>query len=259
VTRLHLGKTPATPSPKDIRIGSFLDVERVAALPPKPYHPHDTGFALQMYGNGPDETVAPGFGGAGDCVWAMLCNAIQLARHASGKPLAPLSGKSAIGAYSEVTGYRIGDDATDRGTDMGEAMGHMRHTGLLDLAGTRHRIGAYATYDPKNRAEHLAVIRTFGSGAVGIEFPGYAMDEFNAHKPWSYHAGGTIDGGHAILAPRYERVFTWAEEIEVTNPFLQHQADEGFALIWPEFLDGSQETPEGFDAAALTKILGTLT
>ena len=107
--------------------------------------------------------------------------------------------------------------------------------------------------------ELRAVVETFGGAALGIEFPSYAMSEFDAHKGWSYHAGGTNVGGHAILVPRYGHAYTWAEEITVSRPFLTHQADEGFAMIDAEFLDGSRETPEGFDAAALTRMLGTLT
>lgn len=252
---LHTGKTPATPSPSDFKVREILDVERAAAAP---FHWHDTGFALQMYGNGPDPTVAPDFDGAGDCVLAMISNAIQFFRHAAGLAPAPLNGKTAIAAYSEITGYRIGDANTDRGTDMGVAASWWRKTGMQDLSGARHTILASATFDPTNLTELEAVIKTFGVAGVGINFPSYAMTEFDAHKAWSWHAGGVNDGGHAILVPRPERVYTWAEEIEATRTFLERQADEAFAFISREFLNAKGTTPEGLDLAMLDAKLAAL-
>lgn len=253
---LHLGKRPASPSSSDFRLSAVLDVELVAA---KPYKPHDTGFPILMYGNGPDSTApATARDGAGDCVFAMISNCIQLWRHAAGLPLARLNGTTAIHAYSEVTGYIPGDAETDNGTDMGVAASWWRKTGMRDLDGHRHKIGAFATFDPRNLIELEAVIRTFGVAGIGINFPDYAMDEFNSHRSWAYRAGGRNEGGHAITIPKRRKVYSWAREFGIGDTFIQHQADEGFAFVSPEFLDGSKETPEGLDAAALNRALAAL-
>jgi hypothetical protein len=253
---LHTGKRPATPSPLDFNIHELADVEKAAAAP---FHWHDTGFALQMYANGPDPTAPAGAtGGVGDCVIAMMSNAIQFWRHASGRPLAPLNGATAVRAYSAITGYVVGNAATDQGTDMGEAASFWRHTGLEDLAGERHVIDAYATFDPTNLTELTAVIKLFGVAGIGINFPSRAMEEFNDHKTWSYHANDPTEGGHAILAPRPERLYTWAAEVKDTGAFIRHQADEGFAFVSKEFLNALGETPEGFNEAALDAKLAAL-
>lgn len=256
---LCLGKQEATPKATDITLRSIVDVERANATPPKPYHPHDRGFPILMYGNGPDESVAPGFRGAGDCVWAMFCNFIQLWRHASGKPLAPLDGKSAIRAYSQFTGYQIGVDSTDQGTNMATAASQMRHTGLLDNSGKRHKIGAYVTFNPTSIAEQNAAIKVFGAVGLGIQFPSYAAEEFREGLSWEYRAGGQIEGGHAITIPRKQKVYSWAREFGIGDAFIVHYSDEAFAFISPEFLDTSHHTPEGFDQAALLTQLAALT
>ena len=254
---LHLGKTPATPSPLDFKVHEILDVELVLA---KPYKPHDTGFPILMYGNGPDATAPTGAeDGAGDCLFAMVSNCVQLWRHAAGLPLAALNGTTAIHAYSEVTGYKPGDASTDNGADMGVVASWWRKTGMRDLNGKRHKIGAFATFDPTNLRELTAVVRTFGAAGLGINFPDYAMDEFNRHESWAYRATGRNEGGHAITIPKNRKVYTWAREMGIGDTFIQHQADEGFAFISHEFFDGSKETPEGLDDAALTRLLGALT
>lgn len=253
-----LGKKPANPSPRALKLVDFLDVEKVIASP-LPYHPHDTGFPLHMWGNGPDDSVRKGFEGAGDCVWAGFCNLIQLWRHAAGWGLASLTGKEAIGAYSEFTGYRIGVDATDQGTDMTKAMSQMRRTGLKDAKGNRHKIGAYLSITPGDSQQMIAAIRTFGAISIGIQFPSYAMQDFDQHKPWNYQAGGQIEGGHCIVLPKKGKAYSWAREFGIGDTFLSHLCDEAFAIISPEFLEPySEKTPEGFDLAALTKILKTL-
>lgn len=257
---LHLGKQPATPSPLDFKLADFLDVELVNA---KPYAPHDTGFPLAMYGNGPDDTVRKGFQGAGDCVWAAFCELIHLWQHAAFRPLAPITGKEAIGAYSEFTGYRIGDDATDQGTSLATAMSQMRKTGLKDAKGTRHKIGAYLSITPGSSSQMQAAIRAFGAISIGINFPSYAMTEFNADKPWNYQTGGQIEGGHCIVASRPPvgtawDVISWARRFHANTAFLSHLCDEAYAIIDPEFLNATGKTPEGLDAKALNAALAKL-
>ena len=61
-------------------MGDIL-AEKVFQVPeaaPAPYpdefgHEKIEGHEWQMLGNGPDDSVQPGFEGAGDCVWAGAC------------------------------------------------------------------------------------------------------------------------------------------------------------------------------------------
>lgn len=254
--RLHTGKTEATPDERDIKLRDVLDVDLVLATA---YKPHDKGFPRHMYGNGPDATVRPGFGGAGCCVWAMYANAIQLSRHAAGLAPAAITGKEVIAAYSKYTGYVIGDDSTDNGTDMGDAASHMRHTGMLDAHGTPHLIGAYASIETHDDDAMVATIKAFGQVALGIKFPESAMQQFP--HAWRVVPGAQIEGGHAILGVRPLAtgidILTWAAELEAMLAFVKLYADEAQAIIIPEFLKAGH-TPEGLDVAALTKLLPSL-
>ncbi len=73
--RGKLGKTPATVDEHDLR---FAAVTAGLTLPQAPanfghgsiYKDGEAAGDWQMNGNGPDNTVAPGFEGAGDCVLA---------------------------------------------------------------------------------------------------------------------------------------------------------------------------------------------
>ena len=57
---LRLGKLPATQSPNDFRLEQVVDIAAVLPAIPKTFG-HEKGFALEMFGNGPDDTVRPGF------------------------------------------------------------------------------------------------------------------------------------------------------------------------------------------------------
>lgn len=261
---LHRGKRPATPSPHDFQLVNYADMERVAAATPKPV-PHDTGFALGMYGNGPDDTVRPGFGGAGDCVFAAICELLHLSQHAVGTPLAPLTGREAIAAYSEVTGYVIGDESTDQGTDMGEALAWLRKTGIADATGKRHKALAYLSLTPKSHAEKMAALYYFGAADIGIAFPDYAMDEFNAGRDWNYEAGKPApQDGHCIpivraSSTRKWQIYSWDRELGMSTTFDSHYEDEAFAIIFEDYFNAQTHlSPEGFDSKKLLADLATL-
>lgn len=255
------GVKPPTADPRDIRLTEILDVERVLATPIT-YHPHDTGFPILMYANGPDPTAPVGPDGqrviVGDCVDAMASNAIQEWRHAAGKPLAPLNGATAVQAYSETTGYVIGDESTDQGTDMRQHASWWRKTGMPDADGHRHKIGAYAVFNPTELDEVWAGIQAFGGVGLAVDFPDYADDEFAKHEAWNYRAGGSSLGGHAIWLPRKRKVYSWAREFGIGDKFITTRGQQGFAYISAEFLDGSKHTPDGLDVAALNRILASL-
>jgi hypothetical protein len=140
---LHkLGKKPATYDKRDLQ---FAHYRTAAPLPP---HPKQFGHeklvaanGWQMLGNGPDNTVSPGFQGAGDCVFAGGDHETMLWTLEAGSA-ANFSGATAISDYSAVTGYNPKDPNSDQGTDVREALKYRQNTGLIDAAGSRHQIGA---------------------------------------------------------------------------------------------------------------------
>ena len=258
--KLHLGKQPARRDDRDIMLGAIIDH---AALPAHPkYFGNESKMPLPrlMLGNGPDDSVQPGFQGAGDCVFAMIINFVRLSCAIGGKPIPPFTGKEAIDAYSEVTHYVIGDDSTDNGTDMRTALNWFRKTGIKDANGVRHKLGAYAAIDLANVDKEFEALYLMGVGnACGIQFLASAMDEFDAGKPWS-KTGGQSEGGHAILWDahrKYEYAETWAKDQPVTAHFMKSQLDEAYALFTEDMLvDGN--APCGLKGDVLKSLLKQL-
>jgi hypothetical protein len=120
---LKLGKKPATQDDRDItfsvvRIG-LPEIKVPSRFGHGTIFPNET---WRMLGNGPDPTVHPGFGGAGDCVEAMMGHVTMEAAKLFRRQIPALAGKEAIAAYSAITGYVLDDESTDNGTDMRDAM-----------------------------------------------------------------------------------------------------------------------------------------
>jgi hypothetical protein len=257
---LHLGKQPHTPDPRDLKLEDYVDL--TSRVPWNLGHESLMPQPRLMLGNGPDDSVQPGFGGAGDCVFACIANLIRLSSAIGGKPIPPITGREAIAAYSEVTGYRIGDESTDNGTDMRTALNWWRNTGFQDAAGVRHKLGAFALIPQGAHVNWYRALYQLDVGvALGFEFPDSAMAQFNAGKKWQIVPGARVEGGHAVLLDarrRWPRVETWAREQDVTEPFLEHFVDEAWAVFMPEILDGSGSSPEGLNVTQLTADLAAL-
>ena len=266
-TALKLGKKPATYDSRDFR---FADLRTLAPLPP---HPKQFGHeklvaakAWQMLGNGPDNTVAPGFTGAGDCVFAGGDHETMMWTIEGGHP-ATFTGANAIADYSAVTGYdphapldSHGENPTDNGTNVRDALKYRRKTGLVDAHGTRHKIGAYVALEIGNMEELLEALYLFGIVAIGFQFPASAMDQFDHGKPWSVVAGSTIEGGHYVPLVAYRQTLecvTWGRIQKMTTEFYKKYCDEAWAILSPEML-ASGKSPEGFDLAQLQKDLKAL-
>ncbi len=256
---LKLGKKAATSSPKDLLFKTYLRTAQLPAHPKQFGHESLLDGHRQMLGNGPDDSVAPGFQGAGDCVFAAICNAIFLLNASAGVTV-KFTGKEAIAAYSEVTGYVIGKDSTDQGTDMRVALAWLRKTGIADATGKRHKIGAFLAIKPDTLG-HLEEAAYLGLLVLlGIHFPSSAMSQFDANKPWTVVKGATDEGGHCILfdalraTPKAE---TWARDQAASTGFFTKYVDEAWVIISEEALV-SGKTIDGLDMAALLADLTAL-
>ena len=265
--KLRLGKKPATYDSRDLLFAQFRTAE------PLPSHPKHFGHeklvgakSWQMLGNGPDNTVATGFGGAGDCVFAGGDHETMLWTLESGAP-ANFSGANAIADYIAVTGYdpkapvdANGDNPTDQGTNVRDALKYRQKTGLIDAAGKRHNIGAYVSLELGNQEELLEALYLFGIVGIGFAFPGSAMDQFNAGKPWSVVPGPKPKDGHYVPFVAYRKnleCVSWGRIQRMTWPFYQKYCDEAWAILSPEMLVEGKSL-EGFNLAQLQADLKTL-
>ena len=260
---LKLGKKPPTPDHRDITF------KAVTAGLPLPSPPSRFGHGLafkdwQMLGNGPDETVASGFEGCGDCVFAGADHEHMLATKLGtwGKHPASFTGASTVSDYSAVTGYVLGDDSTDQGTEVREALKYRRSTGVIDANGVRHKIGAYVSINPTDWHELMQAVYIFSAVGIGFEFPDSAWQQFDDHLPWDVVDGASIEGGHYV--PVFGRNSTstggcvsWARRQGFTRDFYEAYNDESWAIVFPEEIRNGM-TERGFTLEQLNAALAEL-
>lgn len=260
MTQLKLGKKPASHDDRDLLFSRFLVSATLPKVPAR--FGHGTAYSnWQMLGNGPDDSVEPGFQGAGDCVFAGAAHESMLWNKLGGKKVT-FTGANAISDYSAVTGYVVGDDNTDQGTDVRTALKYRVKTGVIDSKGIRHKIAAYVKLDPKNWDQLMEAAYIFGVVGIGFEFPDSAMDQFNQNKDWDVVQGAQIEGGHYV--PVVGRTSTlkggavsWAKRQGFTKAFYEAYNDETWALVSQEELKNGKNE-RGFDFAGLNTALSQL-
>lgn len=261
---LHLGKREATPRDTDFR---FAALRAGIALPAVPYRfGHGTLYLdWGMYGNGPDSTVGPGFSGCGDCVFAGAAHEHRMYNKVVHRREVPFDGRTVVADYSAVTGYVVGDDSTDQGTYVHDALAYRRRTGIADSLGQRHKIGAYVALDPKSWEHLREATYIFGAVGMGFEFPASAWGQLDGGVPWDVVEGddGGIDGGHyvpVVGAASSTKVacVTWGQRQALTRAFYERYNDEAWVYITPEELHHDRTGLHGFDIAQLNGWLAQL-
>jgi hypothetical protein len=247
------GKKAARPGAVQMKLGAYLK----AGLP-RPADPRNFGHASKIATNGWGMLANDQFG---DCVWAGAAHEHMLMAAIAGTVL-KFTDKNVLAAYSAVTGFNAKDPATDQGTDMQAAASYRRKTGIKDSKGHVHKVAAYLEVAKHSLDQISEAAYLFGAVGVGIEFPDFAMDQFNRGEPWDVvaHAPAPQDG-HYIPVVGVENgnlvCVTWGRKQLMTPAFFTKYCDEAVAYINPEYLVAGK-TPEGFDAAALTADLAGL-
>lgn len=263
-TKLPYGKTKATYDSRDLRYADYrtaLAVENhLPTIPASFGHGGDFSNWL-MLGNGPDDTVAPGFQGCGDCAWAAPAHSTMQIFHEAGKPIPVFSGKTVVDQYAEYSGYNIQTGANDNGSNMRDVLNWRQGKGYRDDTGTLHKIGPYVSLEPGNIEHVKEATYLFESLEIGIEVPSSAQNQFIEGKPWSVVPGSEIEGGHAIVlignpAPYIFEVITWGKRQLVTEEFLKKYMDESWAYISPErYASVTGKTYEGYENADMELFL----
>jgi len=254
VTELKLGKLPAKPRSTDLMFAHYRDSASLS-------HPSRFGHY--------DIIPRDGWGMLGndrygDCVWAGAAHETMLWNKEAGRTVT-FDDKSVLSDYAACTGFDPVTGANDNGTDVHNALSYRRHTGIVDASGKRHKIGAYVAIEPGNYEHLLDALYLFSAVGIGFEFPDYAIDEFNAGKPWTYRKGGTIEGGHYVCLvgkpnSLYIDPVSWAHLTGMTKRFFEHYCDEAYGILSTEMLNAQGVTLEGFNLAQLQddiKQLGT--
>lgn len=245
---MKFGKLPARDGAVKFKLANYID-KTVLPKPPKTFGHESLITNWKMLGND----------AWGDCVLAGAAHETML-WNAMAKRTVGFTDKSVLSDYSAVTGFDPRDPNTDQGTDMQKAASYRRSTGVLDSAGNRHKVAAYLSIRPGHVDELYQAMYLFGAVGVGIEFPGSAMDQFDAGKPWTVVKRSPIEGGHYVPALALRDmivVVTWGKLQRMNASFYSQYSDECVAYVSDEFLTAGK-SPEGFDRAALLADLKAL-
>lgn len=262
ITRFRPGVKPDDGRPRALITRDLVDVGHTA-----PQHPAlrdwlTLGGPWPMLGNAD----------WGDCVEAgglHYCQAVTA--YALGRPVVAQDG-DALGLYSILTGFNQkagppGSNPTDQGTDPLDLLNYWRKTGLTitsaDGTRTLHKILAFGQVDHTDLELVKACIDIFGGLLATLQIPDYAMDQFNAGRPWAYQKGGHIEGGHLIELGAYEpnpKSITWGAEQEIEPDFWAAFIDGVYAVVPDrDWFTVQGSTPSGFDAYGFGQQFAQLT
>ena len=264
---LHLGKQPARPLlAGTVSYGELRrPLVKAGLLPKIPAafgHGNDfTGGRWLMLGNGPDDSVFPGFGGCGDCAWAGPAHAEMEAARNSGRPIPSFTGKTIVDQYGAYSGYDPQTGANDNGSDPQQVLQWRQEKGLLDDNGVAYKIGRYVALQPGNLAELWEAAYLFENAGIGVVMTEAQMQQFDAQEPWEHVHGSPEVGGHWVEVmgrpdAAHGALISWGERVRFGLPFYEQQNDEAFAYLDPERYNRvTGKTAEHFSEQDLNEFL----
>jgi hypothetical protein len=254
---LQLGKPPATDDARDLLFKNYLDTSKLPTPP-------------ASFGN---ESLFPPNGWGmlgnnewGDCVWAGAGHETMLLSKLGGHP-AEFTPQDVLSAYEAVTGFEPNAgppeaNPTDKGTEPRLAYGYRRATGIVDTTGKTHKIGAYVKLEKGNLEHVFQAVYLFDVVGIGFMFPKYAMQQFNAGKPWDVIPGEEPKPKEGHYVPCIGKranleTVTWGAVQQMTVAFFEAYCDEAWTYISDEALKGGL-SKEGFNLEQLKADLKAL-
>ncbi|MCA1683215.1 MAG: hypothetical protein LC685_04420 [Actinobacteria bacterium] len=242
---LHLGKQPPKPIADAIeyRTLKWAIASAGISFPPLPAHfgggGDFPGNRWLMLGNGPDDTVHPGFQGCGDCAWAGPAHEEMEAARGAGRPIPHFTGKTIVAQYSAYSGYDPQTGQNDNGSAIADVIQWRQTKGLLDDAGHAYRIGQAIHLTPGDIQQLWEAVYLFENAGIGLVICQAQMGQFDARQRWDHVPGSPEEGGH--YAPVVGRaslddsgLITWGERHGFTRSFYQAQNDETVVYLDPE-------------------------
>lgn len=188
----------------------------------------------------------------GDCTCAAAGHIIEAVSQYGQGGATVLPDDAVLKAYEDISGYDPSTGQNDNGAVMQDVLNYWRKTGIGG-----HKLIAFAEVDHKNLDEVYAATELFGNIYLGIDFPAFAMGQFNAGQPWDVSKNNTkIDGGHAINGGWYDKelktwkVITWGTVQTMTQSFFDKYVKEAWVAVTPEWVSRNKN-PEGIDLITL--------
>ena len=241
-----LGKRSARPG-YGLRLRDYVPKGVLPPLPAGDFGHQGYVKDWQMLGNGPDPSNPPAIpNGVGDCALAGPYHAEMLWSAVGGKAF-NVNTSCVLDAYSTVTGYVLGDESTDQGSNVDDVSNYWHTTGLLDADGNRHKIDAWANLTPGSIEELLYAIYLFDVVGIGVNFP----REWATASTWDALTYPTNEGGHYVIGVGWVGglidIITWGQEQKLTPAGYQQFCDEAVVYVSSERLEANGKDLNGFD------------
>lgn len=243
------GRRPAEPARPHLKFGAYLSPELPA--PPAsadwltPVPAADWGMlANDRYG---------------DCTCAAVGHKRIGDVYVNQGAVLTVTDADALGLYSAVTGFTPADPSTDQGAVCQDVLDVWRQRGFLG-----EKIVAFAKVDLSNVTEVKQAIALFGQIYCGFNFPGSAMDQFNAGQPWDVVRGAQIEGGHCVTIGAFDAAglecVTWGKVQRLTWAFFKKYFDEAWVIVTPDMINPKTgKDIAGYDLYTLGQDFSTLT
>jgi hypothetical protein len=197
----------------------------------------------------------------GDCTCAAAGHMIEEWTANTG-PVNILSDQDILKAYNH---FARGN--ADAGANMLSVLNYWRKTGIGG-----DRILAFAQLEPQNDVQLRDAVSIFGSAYLGLALPNFAVPPGGDFLtiPWLVPGTGPVgdaapnpNNGHCVPAVGYDQRFiyvvTWGAIKTMSWQFYDAYADEGFAVLSPDWINKKVGTsPSGFDMAALERDLAAV-
>lgn len=246
-----LGKRAAQPWLVQMEFGDYASTRKLAT-PPTEFGHENLVTDWGVLGNQL----------AGCCAFSGSAHETMLWTAEAGA-MAQFTDDSVLAEYGALTGYDPQTGADDNGTNVVELLSYRRKSGLADVSGKRHKIGAYVKLKPGNLTELRYASYYFDGVGIGVQFPEQWMDAFNAGRfVWDQVDDPNYVGGHYISDVAWRNnapvIITWGQPVELTPAGYEQNADEVYAYLSLEKMINGVDL-QGLNVAAMQDDIKQLT
>jgi hypothetical protein len=249
---MRLGKLPAKDDPRTLRLSKY-----VVALP----------VPTKIFGFGGlyEDWLMLGNDKYGDCVLAGASHETMLWNKLRGGVDVPMSTKTTLEDYSELTGFDPKNPSTDNGAYMLDALKYRKATGVRDANEGRHKIAAFLQLDTGNFTQAIQACYVFGAIGIGFEVPDTIWDQWDNGEYFDVvDPNAQIIGGHYVpgvgsrnSAARIT-IVTWGRRWQMTKKFYETYVDEAYVMLSEEQIRADGKGIHGLDLEQLNADLAAL-
>ncbi|MFT8358567.1 hypothetical protein [Bifidobacterium aquikefiri] len=203
----------------------------------------------------------------GDCAIVGPAHETLFWERHNGNPSANITADNVLQMYADVTGYDSKDPDSDQGSVVADVVTYRRTHGLVDADGKAHTI-AVGLGLSLNRDAVKQAVSLFDACGLGIQVPESLMDQTqNAQSEgtlptWTVIPDSPVEGGHYVAALAYDEKYvyvnSWGLVCRMSWEFFDTYADEAWAYLSQEDLNGHSVSPDGFDLKQLQEDIKNL-